>query len=170
MLRGGKRTGGRCGHPLGAEFEPHDKGEAQILPSPLDELCPSRNCPDAARHAAGRRRIGELPEETGVRESGSPNGWEFEHQMGFEHPVRLAPRRRGTQAGGVSQNPRQQRSRASARRLRTGLTAGSGIAVPLWYPLPGSGAEGQYGLEAGNPAARVGAPRSPGVTASSDTC
>ena len=45
LTQGGKRTGERCGHPLGAEFEPHAKGEAQVLSSPLDELCPSRNRP-----------------------------------------------------------------------------------------------------------------------------
>ena len=37
------------------------------------------------------------------------------------------------------------------RRRPQGRLAGAG--VPLWYPLPGSGAEGQDGLEVGDPAA-----------------
>jgi hypothetical protein len=49
------------------------------------------------------------------------------------------------------------------RRLEGRL---GGASVPLWYPLPSSGAEGQYGLEARNPAAPVSPPRRFGVTVS----
>jgi hypothetical protein len=47
----------------------------------------------------------------------------------------------------------------SVRRLRrspAGRLTEDG--VPLWYPLHDSGAEGQYGLEVRDSAARVGSP------------
>lgn len=62
-------------------------------------------------------------------------------------------------------------SPGSVRRLRrspAGRLAGTG--VPLWYPLQGSGAEGQNGLEVRDPAALVGPPWRPGVTVSFYSC
>ena len=53
-------------------------------------------------------------------------------------------------------------SPGSVRRLRrspAGRLAGTG--VPLWYPLQGSGAEGQYGLEVRNPQLSLVLPGAP---------
>ena len=62
-------------------------------------------------------------------------------------------------------------SPGSVRRLRRRPTRRlAGAGVPLWYPLQGSGAEGQYGLEVCDLAALVGSPRRAGVTVSSNSC
>ena len=53
-------------------------------------------------------------------------------------------------------------SPGSVRRLRrspAGRLAGTG--APLWYPLQGSGAEGQYGLEVRNPQLSLVLPGAP---------
>jgi len=58
------------------------------------------------------------------------------------------------------------------RRRPQGRRAGAG--VPLWYPLPGSGAEGPHGwkyrLEVRDPAALVGPAWRLGVTVSFYRC
>ena len=75
----------------------------------------------------------------------------------------------------MSSMPVKGLSPGSVRRLRrspAGRLAGTG--VPLWYPLQGSGAEGQYEwedrLEVRDPAALVGPPWRPGVTVSFYRC